>query len=108
MSKKNFKYQNEKEDIYKYICPYDKNHKLTEAQYERHLKICKSRPKVVKNDINKNIDNKNIDNKNIEDIKDDDSPIPQPNPLITNFNLDVNYNGDSFEKEDFIFKQCYE
>ncbi len=133
MSKKESKCSSGKEDIYKYICPYNKNHKLTEIQYERHLERCPSKPKDAKNDINNNIDNdkininnenndindnntnkdideKKIINKFVEDEKDDKCDIINPNPVIesNNFNLDVKYDGDGFEKEDFIFKQCYE
>ena len=116
MSKKDSKCSSEKEDIYKLICPYNKIHKLTETQYERHLKKCPNRPKTKKN-INKKNDNNNANNENennnefLDDEKISESYNDNPNlsPVIKvkNFNFDDKDDGNVFGEEDFVFKQCY-
>ena len=40
-------------------CPYSNRHILTIKQYERHIKNCKFKPKMVKKEVNKNDDNSN-------------------------------------------------
>ena len=122
MSKKDSKCSSEKEDIYKLICPYNKIHKLTETQYERHLQKCENRPKTKKkinDDENKNDnnDNNNINNENennnefLDDEKISESYNDNPNlsPVIKvkNFNFDYKDDGNVFGEEDFVFKQCY-
>ena len=108
----------------KIICPYNKDHKLLKTQYERHLKKCANRPKAVKKDINNEKDDKNKndnngnnnlnnENKNnnefLDDEKNSESYNINPNPVIEvkNSIFDDKYDGNVFEEEDYIFKQCY-
>ena len=108
-------------------CPYSNRHILTIKQYERHIKNCKFRPKIVKKEIDKNADNNNSNNNNGKnnnnnnefkwnesnefwgDEKDGNCENNNPNQVNENknFNFDVKNEGDVFEIEDFIFRQCY-
>ena len=107
-------------------CPYSNRHILTIKQYERHIKNCKFKPKMVKKEVNKNDDNSNSNtNKEKGDInsefkwnesnefwgdeKDVNCENSNPNQVKEpkNFNFDYKNEGDVFENEDFIFSQCY-
>ena len=108
-------------------CPYTNRHILTIIQYERHIKKCKFRPKTVKKEVDKNADDNNNSNANKEksntnsefkwndsndfwgDEKDSNCENSNPNHVIENrnFNFDIKNEGDTFELEDFIFRQCY-
>ena len=111
-------------------CPYTNRHIVTIRQYENHIKKCKFKPKVVKkeekinNDKNKNNKDTNKENKNNDakfkwdgdkefwgdDADKNDDTNSKENEIkkkIFNFDeKDIN-NGDVFEEDDFIFKQCY-
>ena len=95
-------------------CPYTNRHIVTIRQYENHIKKCKFKPKVVKNKENKNNDakfkwdgDKEFWGDDVDKNDDTNSKENEIKKKIFNFDeKDIN-NGDVFEEDDFIFKQCY-
>ena len=102
-------------------CPYNSKHIVLTKQYEKHIKICKYRPKDLpkkedpktgeKNELN-NINNKNEDwvlqvDKWIDESIDNSEEIKKEKNKIIIEKLRSGNNQDVFDEDDFIFKACY-
>ena len=107
------------------VCPYNPKHIVLTKQYEKHIKICKNRPKdVPKNEekkVEENVflndkDNSNskkyedwdfkVDNWIDENMKNNEEMKKEKNKIIIQ-KLKSPNNQDVFDDEDFIFKNCY-
>ena len=108
-------------------CPFSNKHIVLTKQYEKHIKICKYRPKNApqkedqKNNENNNINSTDMSNdeknKKIEDwelkvdewiddsVKKDEIDVNKNKLIIEK--LKTPSNQDVFDDDDFIFKQCY-
>ena len=110
------------------VCPFTQKHIIPKRQYESHIKNCNYKPKKPKNknikDNNENFkdiennkikqnniqnsNNNNENNKNDTDYSVEDENKNEDINKIKIFDFDDNdNNGDVFDEDDFIFKQCY-
>ena len=105
-------------------CPYNRDHVMTKKQFESHYKNCQDYKKFIKSQKNNNyisnednnLDNggeNNINEKNNfknDEINEDEIENEDINKDKENhFDFEKNVDPKKiFEKEDFIFKQCYE
>ena len=104
-------------------CPFSNKHVVLTKQYEKHIKICKYRPKKIENkeeqkipgnntpkmDEEKNNNNDDWDGK-VEEwidetVKKNEIDINKNKLIIEK--LKAPSNKDVFDDEDFIFKECY-
>ena len=105
------------------FCPFHQEHELTIYNYDKHIKRCPYRPKDDKMETNNNensnnevkTSNNNTNNElnNIDNSGDEnnDNKSKVNDKYVEDakiFDFDCEYpDDDVFDKEDFIFKQCY-
>ena len=104
-------------------CPFSNKHVVLTKQYEKHIKICKYRPKKTeKKEEQKNTENDTpvIDEEKIKKFEDWDFKVDEwIDDTIKNNQIDIDKNKliieklktpsnkDVFDDDDFIFKECY-
>ena len=105
-------------------CPYNPRHIVLTKQYEKHIKICKNRPKDEPKKENKKTEENNPTNGNDNNIKkfenwdlkvdhwidesleNNEDMKKEKNKIIIQ-KLKSTNNQDVFDDDDFIFKNCY-
>ena len=106
------------------VCPYNPKHIVLTKQYEKHIKICKNRPKDEPKKDDKKTEEKNSSNSNDNNIKkfedwdlkvdhwidesleNNEDMKKEKNKIIIQ-KLKSTNNQDVFDDDDFIFKNCY-
>ena len=104
-------------------CPFSNKHIVLTKQYEKHIKICKYRPKKQKKkEEQKNTENITpiIEEEKIKKFEDWDFKVDEwIDDTIKNNQIDIDKNKiiieklktpsnkDVFDDDDFIFKECY-
>ena len=98
------------------VCPFTNRHILKISQFNNHIKKCKYKPKDFGKPTQKNDKNNNANNDFIaenwgdwggeNETKNEDETVAKPEKRNFNFDFKDN-NGDVFDEDDFIFKQCY-
>ena len=105
-------------------CPYNPRHIVLTKQYEKHIKICKNRPKDEPKKENKKTEENNPTNGNDnnlkkfedwdlkvdhwidENLENNEDMKKEKNKIIIQ-KLKSTNNQDVFDDDDFIFKNCY-
>ena len=105
-------------------CPYNPRHIVLTKQYEKHIKICKNRPKDEPKKENKKAEENNPTNGNDnnlkkfedldlkvdhwidENLENNEDMKKEKNKIIIQ-KLKSTNNQDVFDDDDFIFKNCY-
>ena len=105
-------------------CPYNPRHIVLTKQYEKHIKICKNRPKDEPKKENKKTEENNPTNGNDnnlkkfedwdlkvdhwidENLENNEDMKKEKNKIIIQ-KLKSTNNQDIFDDDDFIFKNCY-
>ena len=104
-------------------CPFSNKHIVLTKQYEKHIKICKYRPKKTEQKKEqKNTENNTpiIEEEKIKKFEDWDFKVDEwIDDTIKNNQIDIDKNKliieklktpsnkDVFDDDDFIFKECY-
>ena len=104
-------------------CPFSNKHIVLTKQYEKHIKICKYRPKKTEQkEEQKNTENNTpiIEEEKIKKFEDWDFKVDEwIDDTIKNNQIDIDKNKliieklktpsnkDVFDDDDFIFKECY-
>ena len=104
-------------------CPFSNKHIVLTKQYEKHIKICKYRPKKTEQkEEQKNTENNTpiIEEEKIKQFEDWDFKVDEwIDDTIKNNQIDIDKNKliieklktpsnkDVFDDDDFIFKECY-
>ena len=100
-------------------CPFSNKHIVLTKQYEKHIKICKYRPKKPEQKNTENI-TPIIEEEKIKKFEDWDFKVDEwIDDTIKNNQIDIDKNKliieklktpsnkDVFDDDDFIFKECY-
>ena len=100
-------------------CPFSNRHIVLTKQYEKHIKICKYRPKKPEQKNTENI-TPIIEEEKIKKFEDWDFKVDEwIDDTIKNNQIDIDKNKliieklktpsnkDVFDDDDFIFKECY-
>ena len=105
-------------------CPYNPRHIVLTKQYEKHIKLCKNRPKDEPKKENKKAEENNPTNGNDnnlkkfedwdlkvdhwidENLENNEDMKKEKNKIIIQ-KLKSTNNQDVFDDDDFIFKNCY-